>query len=88
MLELSPFHALTAEDTGLLAYIGRMLRARDARVHISTHGLLIETRDAMHAAELRRMLDTHNRESSDSMSLVLSKADDSERLFYVSRVLA
>ena len=49
MIELSPFHALTMEDTGLLAYVGRMLRARDARVFISEHGLLIETRDVQHA---------------------------------------
>ena len=86
MLQLSAFHPLAIEDTGVLAYVGRLLRNRDARVSIGAAGLLVETRDSEHAAQLRRLIETSNRMHSDAFTLVVTQPEPDT--LYVTRAVA
>jgi hypothetical protein len=81
---LQPVRPLTIENTGLLAYIGRILRARGARVYWSRSAIVVETDDSDTAAQLRRVVETHSKESTHA--LVVSQRD--ALTFTVTRAVA
>lgn len=73
---------LAIDHTGLLAYLGRILRARGARVYWSRSSIVVEVDDASSIPEYRRLVQTHNRESTGA-HVVVTEHDATS--FYVTR---